>query len=97
MDLPGYSTVLKAAVPNPFNPRTEISFTLSDRQDVRLEIYDLAGRRVLTLVDGTMPAGEHAVPWLGRDTGGRAVPSGAYVARLVTADRVDTIKLLLAR
>ena len=73
-----------AAHPNPFNPRTTVSFALARPAHVTLTVHDLAGRRVTTLVEAGLPAGPHAVTWTGADTAGRKVASGVYVARLVT-------------
>ncbi len=69
-------------VPNPFNPATEIRFTLPADQAVRLAVYDVSGRLVRTLVDETRLAGDHAARWDGTDRSGRAVASGTYFARL---------------
>jgi len=69
-------------VPNPFNPATEIRFTLPAEQAVRLVVYDVSGRLVRTLVDETRLAGDHAARWDGTDRSGRAVASGTYFARL---------------
>jgi hypothetical protein len=55
--------------PNPFNPATSIHFYLGERQKVRLVIYDLAGHRVRTLVEGELAAGEQTISWDGRENG----------------------------
>lgn len=68
--------------PNPFNPRTVIRFTMPHEGRARLVVYDAAGRRVATLLDGPMPAGERRVEWTGRDDRGRAVASGIYYYKL---------------
>lgn len=68
--------------PNPFNPETTISFSLPAEGRVELSIYDAGGRRVATLVDGTLDAGPHAVTWRGLDDEGRVVASGVYFFRL---------------
>ncbi|MEZ4387013.1 MAG: FlgD immunoglobulin-like domain containing protein [Candidatus Krumholzibacteriia bacterium] len=86
-----------AASPNPFNPRTELSFAVPAAGPVRLRIHTPDGRLVSTLVDGTLPAGEHRAPWLGRDDAGREVPSGTYLVQLVTAAGASTAKLMLVR
>jgi uncharacterized repeat protein (TIGR01451 family) len=75
-------TTLHPNQPNPFNPVTTIQFELSTAGATRLEIFDVAGRRVRTLVDEPLPEGPHAVVWNGRDDGGRAVASGQYFYRL---------------
>jgi flagellar hook assembly protein FlgD len=70
--------VLGDARPNPFNPKTVISYELPQTSQVQLVIYDVAGRVVRTLVDGQRPAGSHGAEWDGRDDGGRPVGSGIY-------------------
>jgi predicted acyl esterase len=72
--------VLHQNFPNPFNPSTTIRFDLAAAQDVRLEVFNVAGQRVATLVDGMIPAGSHAVPFHARD-----LASGLYYCRLITA------------
>jgi len=64
--------------PNPFNPTTRIDFTLQTAQNVRLQVFDVAGRRVVTLLQGPLPAGEHFVIWDGRSESGGRVASGSY-------------------
>jgi glycosidase len=83
--------------PNPFNPRTELSFTLAQEAFVRLEIFDAAGRRVALLADGRSAAGEHQFLWEGNDLSGRPVASGVYHARLTADGRVLGHKLVLVR
>ena len=73
---------LGRAHPNPFNPSTEIPFELARDGLVRLEVYNLAGQRVRSLVDGTRQAGTYAINWDARDDQGRDVASGIYLYRL---------------
>jgi len=68
--------------PNPFNPRTAISFELPREMTVRLTIYDGLGRVVRTLTDGILPAGRNERIWDGADEAGRRVASGVYHYRL---------------
>ncbi len=83
--------------PNPFNPRTLIPFALPVSGRVELTVYDAAGRRVRTLVDGHLPAGGHEAVWLGRSDRGRAVASGTYFVRLRTPEGVETRAISLVR
>ena len=69
---------LKQNYPNPFNPSTRIEFSLNQPQSVDLAVFDLAGRRVATLVRGALDGGEHAVSWNGRSDNGAPVASGRY-------------------
>lgn len=86
-----------AAMPNPFNPRTTMRYSLPQPSLIRLSIYDLQGRLVRRLVDDARPAGEWSAEWDGRDGLGQAVASGTYVVRLVTEHGVRTGKVLLAK
>ena len=83
--------------PNPFNPQTNITYTLSQDGLVRLAVYDLLGRKVAVLIDDYRPAGPGSVIWDGRDASGSAVASGVYIARLETPSGVQTRKLVVAR
>ena len=88
---------LGAATPNPFNPRTTLSFTLPRSMDVRMAIYDLGGRKIKTVLHGPCNAGRHEVIWSGDDQNGRAVPSGAYFVRMETPDSVLIRRMVLIR
>jgi len=70
------------AHPNPFNPRTTVSFSLADGGPVRLDVMSLRGRHVVRLVDRRHPAGIHRATWDGRDDTGQPVASGVYLLRL---------------
>jgi len=97
-DLPPLRTALAAAAPNPFNPRTEIRFSLATAAAPELVVFDLMGRRVRTLLaDVVMPAGRHGVAWLGRDDSGRDAASGVYFIRMRADGAVDHLKVTLAR
>ncbi len=84
--------------PNPFNPVTEIRYTLPGPAGVRLDVYDLSGRLVRTLVDGQpQGAGRYAVLWDGRDGRGGHVASGVYFYRLEADDEALTKKMILLK
>jgi len=91
------SPLLARAVPNPFNPRTTVSFDLPAAAMVRLDVYDSRGAHVVRLVDGHQPAGRLAIEWDGRDGNGRELPSGVYLLRLEAGTLVSTAKTTLAR
>jgi len=88
---------LRPNVPNPFNPSTEVRFVLTRAGSVEVGVYDLAGRLVRTLLAESLPAGERSLTWDGRDTAGRALPSGVYFARVRTADGVATGRMTLLK
>ncbi len=78
--------------PNPFNPETVIRYELPESSDVRLEVYDLLGRRVDILIDERQQAGTHQVRW---DASGMA--SGVYIYRLKTGDYIQSRMMTLVR
>ncbi|MBN2413572.1 T9SS type A sorting domain-containing protein [candidate division KSB1 bacterium] len=92
------SAELGAAYPNPFNAGTRIPFEVSDNAgSVRLEIYDLLGRKVCTLVNGLKPVGKHVVFWNGRDEGGAEISSGVYLIKFSFENSYTTRKVLLLK
>ncbi len=97
-DLPSLSSTLTLSNhPNPFNPRTSISYSIPEACQVELEIYDLAGRHVKTLISEHMGAGEHQVRWDGKDAGGVQVGSGVYLYRLRAGEQVETRRMALLK
>jgi hypothetical protein len=92
-----HAVALSPAMPNPFNPRTELSYALPQAGPVRLTIHDLAGRCVATLVDETRPAGVFRITWDGTGTDGSRQSSGTYLARLVAAGEVKVTKLTMVK
>ncbi|MGH7725863.1 MAG: S8 family serine peptidase [Candidatus Eiseniibacteriota bacterium] len=80
--------------PNPFRERASIRFGLARAGDVRLELFDVAGRRVRTLVEGAHDAGTHVALWNGRDEHGRRIGAGVYFVRLVTPGRTFHARLV---
>ena len=88
---------LHPASPNPFNPRTTISFEIGTDGQVAVAVYDVAGRLVTTLADRVFPAGAHSLLWDGKDRLGREVVSGNYFARLQTSQAVRVQKMMLVR
>jgi hypothetical protein len=83
--------------PNPFNPRTEISFSVDEFEPVNLSIYDLSGRLIKTLVDTHLSAGQKTVVWNGTNSSGKRVASGTYFLRLETDQGVRTRKVMLTK
>ncbi len=83
--------------PNPFNPLTEIKYTVPRDGHVDLAVYDLSGRRIRTLVSETVPEGERAVTWNGRNDAGQLVPSGMYFYKYMTAGETTSRKMTLLK
>ncbi len=83
--------------PNPFNPSTEICFDIPKPSFVSLDIYDVLGRLVTTLIDEQLTAGSKRVRWDGRDDTGAEVASGVYFYRLKTGDHVEVKKMVLLK
>ena len=86
---------LQQNFPNPFNPSTTIPYSLSTSGHVRLDIFNITGQRVTTLVDTHIAEGAHTVSWNGRDESGKAVGAGIYLYRLVSGDHSEARKMLL--
>jgi hypothetical protein len=83
--------------PNPFNASTVISFNVKHDGHVRLDVFNILGQKVKTLVDEFRQLGPQAVDWDGTDAGGRVVPTGLYFYRLVTSDYTDIKKMVLLK
>ena len=85
-------------VPTPFSARTNFAFLVpAPGGRVRLEVFDVAGRRVRVLHDGPAVAGRHAAGWDGRDEAGRRLASGVYFARLSLGNETRDRRLVLMR
>jgi flagellar hook assembly protein FlgD len=89
---------LEAAYPNPFNPDTTIGFSLSEPAgNLRLDVFDLLGRRVITLSVGSLGAGHHQVSWDGRTGEGRESATGIYMYRLTVGTQSIARPMVLLR
>jgi hypothetical protein len=94
---PTAPAILLGAVPNPFNPATEIRFELPAAAPVTLDIFDGRGRLVRRLLDETLPAGLHRPVWRGLDQQGRRVASGVYHARVTAGGFAASTALTLVK
>jgi hypothetical protein len=83
--------------PNPFNPRTAIGFAIPQDAQVELVVYGLDGRRIKTLVQGSLLAGDHEVFWDGTDGAGMRVSSGAYFYQLRVGNQITNKRMLLVK
>jgi len=88
---------LEQNFPNPFNSGTEIRFSLSAEDRVELNIYDLAGQQVATLIDGNLRAGSHVAAWDGRGAEGKELATGVYMYQLRVDGILEARKLVLLR
>lgn len=83
--------------PNPFNPSTTIRFGIPEASNVRVDVYDLLGQHVATLLSTRLNAGLHSVIWNGKDASGKAVASGVYLYRLETDKFIDAKRMVLTK
>ncbi|MCH9024584.1 MAG: T9SS type A sorting domain-containing protein [candidate division Zixibacteria bacterium] len=83
--------------PNPFNPSTTISFDLTQRGEILLEIYNSLGQKVKTLYSGTIAAGSHSFDWNATDQTGRRTASGVYFYKLTTDAQTASKKMMLLK
>ena len=90
-------TALNSAYPNPFNPETNISFSLAEAGNVKLEIYNARGQKVKTLLNDKTTQGEHNLVWNGTDDSNKSVASGLYFYKLQTSDKNMTKKMMLIK
>ena len=93
----GGPTATMGPVPNPFNPTTTLRYRVDQAGPVVLEIFDVRGTHVATVVDANLGAGRHSAEWNGRDTRGNAVGSGVYFARLVSPSGTRSFKLTVVK
>ncbi len=92
----GYN--LENAFPNPFNNSTTLKFSLPEKGKVRLEIYDIKGILVSSLIDSEVKnVGTYEVTWNGRNNLGESVTNGVYLARFTTGNYIKTVKLNLLK
>jgi Subtilase family/MAM domain, meprin/A5/mu/FlgD Ig-like domain len=89
--------VLKNAYPNPFNPSVKIKFGLPVQTEVKVDIFDISGKKVKTLVNTNLDAGWHTMQWNGQNEQGQSVGSGLFIYRIRAGKIVKTQKLILLK
>ena len=94
---PSPRTGLLPCSPNPFNPSTLIGFTLDSAGPVKITIFDISGRLVVTLADGDFEAGRHSVRWNGCNSARAQAGSGVYICRMEAGGASDTSTLVLVK
>jgi hypothetical protein len=88
---------IRAIAPTPFATSTEVSFEVPSAANVTLSIWDVAGRRIVTVLDAPLGPGMHRASWDGRDAAGRWLPSGVYFCRVAAGAETAYGKMTLAR
>ena len=88
---------LKGNYPNPFNPSTNIMFTLGMASDVTVKVYSILGEEIATLNNGNMIPGTHSLRWNGLTNNGFNVASGVYFYQVDVAGQVKTGKMMLMK
>jgi hypothetical protein len=98
-DQTAYSTgfILSDNYPNPFNPETQIGYYLPKVSHVKLEIFNILGQRIRTVIDEDQTVGQKEITWNGTNEKGEQVASGVYFYRLQAKDFVQTKKMVLMR
>jgi hypothetical protein len=92
-----YGFKLMQNYPNPFNPETVIDFNLSEQAPVKLEIFDVNGSKVKTLINKEMSLGSQTVKWDGSNDMGTRVPTGVYMYTLTTGNKSLTKKMIILK
>jgi hypothetical protein len=95
--VPGFSAILGQNYPNPFNPNTSIQFILEEPDKVEIEVYNLKGQKVRTLVNGRYDSGEFTVNWNGKNDYDKDEVSGIYFYKMRTSSRSQIRKMILLR
>jgi len=90
-------TELMGNYPNPFNPVTTIRFSLKERESVAINIYNILGQRVKTLVTSELDPGYHSYSWNGEDSNGRQVASGVYFYKMQAGKYSSTKKMIMMK
>ncbi|MDP8267868.1 MAG: FlgD immunoglobulin-like domain containing protein [Candidatus Tenebribacter davisii] len=81
--------------PNPFNPETNIVFNLPEEGRVQLDIYNIRGQKIRSLLKDQITSGQHSIVWNGKDDSGKKVSSGVYLYRLIVNSRIEAVKKCL--
>ena len=96
-NVPILATELGANYPNPFNPTTTISFTLKEAIDVKIDVYNITGQYVKTLINKHLEADNHNIVWNGNDNEGKSVSSGVYYYKMQAGRYTSTKKMILMK
>jgi len=94
---PAVVTELKGNYPNPFNPETTISYSVRENVPVSIEIFNVKGQKVKTLVNEAKAAGNHSIVWKGMDDNNRPVSSGVYFFKMSAGKYSSTKKMIMMK
>ena len=89
--------ILHQNYPNPFNSTTNIVLELPNKGHVSLKVYDITGKEINRLINEVLPEGQHSIIWDGKDSSGREVASGIYIAYFLASGVSASRKLLLLK
>jgi flagellar hook assembly protein FlgD len=89
--------MLSQNYPNPFNPSTNIEYSIPIKGAVKLQIFDILGRSIATVVDEVQDAGIYHTTWTGKTNNGSAISSGVYFYRLESGSFSKTARMLLLK
>ena len=90
-------TELAGNYPNPFNPETNIAYSVKELGNMTLEIYNLRGQLVKRLIRGVVESGDHIISWNGTNDSGKTVASGVYLYKMKTLNFTSTKKMILMK
>ncbi|MCK4978957.1 MAG: T9SS type A sorting domain-containing protein, partial [Candidatus Delongbacteria bacterium] len=91
------ATVLNNNYPNPFNPETNIAYSIKEAGNVTIEVYNLRGQLVKTLVNETKETGDYTATWSGTDNSNKSVSSGVYFYKMKSGNYTSTKKMILMK
>ena len=90
-------TELRGNYPNPFNPETVIEYSMATEGYVSIDVFNIRGQKIRTLVDGFVGVGKHSVVWNGKDDNGREVVSGIYLYVMIIGEYRDVQRMVLMK
>lgn len=88
---------LSAAYPNPFNPSTTLEYTIPEAADVLINVYNVGGERVTTLVEGYQQTGQYSIQWDGKAESGNTVSNGMYFIKMMAGDFQQTRQVMFLK
>lgn len=92
-----YEYALEQNYPNPFNPSTTIEYSLREKSEVSIAVYNILGQKVVELVNETQPAGSHSAIWDGRNSSGAESATGLYFYRISAGEFIKVKKMMLIK